>query len=184
MITYNSKSAVTVTKKDDREYYVKMYDLVTYQQTFEEKIGGTDNSYIKLKEVEQNAAGDGFAIAYFDDGNFRIRTFGEKTRTEAEIAAEELDVSKALGLDNHTMPIDNFPDPFITCTFVTDELLYANLYHTPTRTHHCFVYNIKTKAVTSHQAIPMPEKSTKQNFPYKCFYSEEDNEVFSFYRQG
>ena len=26
--------------------------------------------------------------------------------------------------------------------------------------------------------------SNTQNFPYKCFYSAEDNEVFSFYRQG
>lgn len=26
--------------------------------------------------------------------------------------------------------------------------------------------------------------SNRQNFPYKCFYSAEDNEVFSFYRQG
>jgi len=150
MITYNSKSAVTVTKKDDREYYVKMYDLGTYKQSFEEKIGGTPTSYIKLKEVEQNAAGDGFAIAYFDDGNFRIRTFGESTRSDADIAAEELDVNKELGLDNHTMPIDNFPDPFITCVFVSDELLFANLYHTPTRTHHSFVYNIKTRKVSSH----------------------------------
>jgi len=184
MITYNSKNAVTVTKKDDREYYVKMYNLADKTQGFEEKIGGTPTSYIKLKEVEQNAAGDGFAIAYFDDGNFRIRTFGEATRSEADIAAEELDVNKALGLDNHTMPIDNFPDPFITCTFVTDELLYANLHHTPTRTHHSFVYNIKSRQVTSHQKVEMPAKSTKQNFPFKSFYSEEDNEVFSFYRQG
>ena len=26
--------------------------------------------------------------------------------------------------------------------------------------------------------------SNNQNFPYKCFYSADDNEVFSFYRQG
>jgi hypothetical protein len=149
MITYNSKCACTVTKKDDREYYVKMYDLSTYEQTFEEMIGGKSTSYIKLKEVEQNSAGDGFAIAYFDDGNFKIRTFGETNRTPEEIASEELDVSKELNLDNHTMPIDNFPDPFITCTFITNELLYANLYHTPTRTHHSFVYNIVSKVVSS-----------------------------------
>ena len=40
MITYNSRSAVTVTKKSDREYYVKQYSLESYKQTFEEKIGG------------------------------------------------------------------------------------------------------------------------------------------------
>ena len=29
MITYNSKLAVTITKRSDREYYVKMYNLNT-----------------------------------------------------------------------------------------------------------------------------------------------------------
>lgn len=31
MISYNSKLAVTVTKKDDREYYIKMYGLDDYK---------------------------------------------------------------------------------------------------------------------------------------------------------
>lgn len=52
MITYNSVSAITVTKKDDREYWVKMYNLESYALTFEEKFGGTEESYIKMKEVE------------------------------------------------------------------------------------------------------------------------------------
>lgn len=52
MITYDSQRAVTVTKKDDREYYVKMYSLDTYALLFEEKIGGGPKQYIKLKEVE------------------------------------------------------------------------------------------------------------------------------------
>ena len=42
MITYDSLHAVTVTKKDDHEYYVKQYSLETYALTFEEKIGGSD----------------------------------------------------------------------------------------------------------------------------------------------
>ena len=41
MITYNSKSAVTVIKKNEEEFYVRMYSLKTYKQTFQLKIGGT-----------------------------------------------------------------------------------------------------------------------------------------------
>lgn len=52
MISYDSTRAITVTKRNDREYYVKMYDLETYEMTFEEKIGGKPDSYIKLKDVE------------------------------------------------------------------------------------------------------------------------------------
>ena len=47
-----STRAITVTKRNDREYYVKMYDLESYELTFEEKIGGKPDSYIKLKDVE------------------------------------------------------------------------------------------------------------------------------------
>ena len=181
MISYNSKLAVTVTKKDEREYFVKMYDLITFKQTFEEKIGGLDESYIKLKEVEQNETGTFFAIAYADDGYFRLRTFGETARaTVEEIASDELDINMALNLDNFMMPIDNFPDPFINCCFVTNELIYANLYHNFTTTHHSFVYNHVSKQVSSHQAVKM--NSNIQNFPWKCFYSKSENEVFSFYR--
>ena len=35
MISYNSKYAVTVTKKDDKCSIVKMYELQTYKNTFE-----------------------------------------------------------------------------------------------------------------------------------------------------
>jgi hypothetical protein len=52
IITYNSKSAITVTKRGDREYYVTSYSLESYAVTFEERIGGLETSYIKLKEVE------------------------------------------------------------------------------------------------------------------------------------
>jgi hypothetical protein len=54
IITYDSKLAITVTKKSDREYYVKHYSLETYNQSFEEKFGGLPESYIKMKEIAQN----------------------------------------------------------------------------------------------------------------------------------
>lgn len=44
-------------------------------------IGGTDQNYIKLKEIEQNDAGTKYAAAYIDDGKFRLRTFFKTTRT-------------------------------------------------------------------------------------------------------
>lgn len=52
-----------------------MYDLVTFEQKFEEKIGGDENQYIKCKDIEQNSEGTKYALAYYDDGKFRIRTF-------------------------------------------------------------------------------------------------------------
>ena len=40
IITYDSTKVVTVTRKNDTEYWVKQYDLESYEITFEEKIGG------------------------------------------------------------------------------------------------------------------------------------------------
>ena len=40
IITYNSKLAITVSKKDDQEMFIKMYNLDTYEMTFEESVGG------------------------------------------------------------------------------------------------------------------------------------------------
>jgi len=39
---------------------------------FEEEVKG---KFVKCKEVEQNVEGDLFALAYIDDGTFKIRTF-------------------------------------------------------------------------------------------------------------
>ena len=143
IITYNSKSAITVTVKSDREYWINQYSLETYFLTFEEKFGGKPTSYIKLKEVEQNSAGTYFAVTYIDDGQFKLRTFGEVTRTQEDIDENELDINSVLGINNYTMPIDNFPDPFITCTFVSNDLIFINLFHSATLTHYHFFYNWK-----------------------------------------
>lgn len=53
--------------------------------TFEEKIGGMPKDYIRMKEVEQNSAGNKFAFIYNNDGRWYVRTHGKETRTEEEI---------------------------------------------------------------------------------------------------
>lgn len=183
IISYNSKWAITVTKKDDKEYYIKMYNLETYNEEFQEKIGGNEEDYIKLKEVEQNIKGDKFAIVYFNDGEFRLRTFECKTRTEKEIAENELNINKLLGLNNWTMAISGFPDPYITCCFVEDNQVFINLFYNYTLTHYHFVWDIDNKKVVG-EIVSRQLECSKKNFPYKCFYNEEKKEIYSFYRQG
>lgn len=157
-----------------------MYDLETYELCFEEQYSG---DYIKLKEVEQNSSGKYFAIAYFDDGQFYIRHFGRENRTPEEITDSELDINALIGIDNWTMVYQGFPDPSITCTFVTDTRIFINLFHNPTLTHYHFIYDIEAKAVIG-KVVPYVIDSNKKNFPYKCFYNEDKDEIYSFYRQG
>lgn len=168
--------------KDERTYWVKQYNLESYAITFEEMIGGLEDSYIKLKEVEQNPSGNKFAITYIDDGIFKMRTFGEKNRTKEEIAADEVNINEELGLNNYTMPINNFPDPFISCHFITDTLIFVNLFHNATLTHYHFFWNTETRK-RSHDSSMVLDCNNK-NFPQKCFYNSDNNEIYSFYRQG
>ena len=51
------------------------------------------------------------------------------------------------------MPIHNFNDPFITCAFTVSDLLYVNLFHTATLTHHHFFYNYITKEINGQTRI-------------------------------
>jgi hypothetical protein len=52
IISYDSTRAILITKKDDREVWIRMFSLATYEKTFDEQIGGKENSFIRCKEVE------------------------------------------------------------------------------------------------------------------------------------
>ena len=80
-----------------------------------------------------------------NDGVFYLRTFGKESRDEADIEADELNINKLIGLDNHTMCIFTFPDPYITCCFVTDNIVYINLFHNATLTHYHLIYDVDAK---------------------------------------
>lgn len=144
MITYDSTRTILVTKEDDTAYHIRQFSLTTQELVCTERYGGTENSYIKMKDVEQNGAGTRYAIAYIDDGKFKLRVFDKEPRTEEEALAKELDVNAKLGMNDHTMPIDGFGDPFITCTFVTCTVLFVNLFHNKELKHHHFFYNSDT----------------------------------------
>jgi len=79
------------------------------------------------------------------------------------------------------MVYQGFPDPCITCTFVADDRIYVNLYHNPSLTHYHFIFNTTWGNVQGN-IVKVKLDSNKKNFPYKCFYSEDKNEVYSFYR--
>ena len=98
MITNDSETAITIIKTSDREYWVLMFDLTSYQRVFYEQIGGEPDSYIKLKEVQQNNKGDKYALVYYDDCKFRLRYFTKKIRNPDFINRMEVDINKQLNL--------------------------------------------------------------------------------------
>jgi hypothetical protein len=109
--------------------------------TFEERYGGNPDQYIKIKEVEQNPNNKTYAACYSDDGKFRVRIFGRETRTLQEIEETEIKINEIIGLDNYTMANDDFPDPFITCCWISETQLFVNFFHSYTLTHHHFIWS-------------------------------------------
>lgn len=82
LITYDSARAITVTKNSDRRYNVSQYDLKKdFKRTFYEIYGGKPESYIKMKDIEQNSEGTRYCAVYYDDGVFKLRTFGRDQRS-------------------------------------------------------------------------------------------------------
>lgn len=122
--------------------------------TFSEKFGGKEDDYIKMKEVEQSADGKNYAIVYNNDGHFYLRTFGKTPisgegveRSDKEINDNELDINKLLGINNYTMCNQTFPDPFITCTFLSNTTIYIDLFANAELKHIHFIYDIQKKQI-------------------------------------
>jgi hypothetical protein len=59
-----------------------------------------------------------------DDGKYYVKTFG----IDQEIRL--FSVNERFGIDNYSMAITDFPDPFITCTFISETELFVNFFYT------------------------------------------------------
>ena len=49
-----------------------------------------------------------------------------------------------LELDDWTMCLTGSADPFIICCFITDDLIFINLYHSYSHIHFHFFFDITT----------------------------------------
>lgn len=87
-----------------------------------------------------------------------------------------------LGIDNRTVPIDGFDDPFCTCCFVSDDKIAVSLFYNAAKVHFHFIVNDSLRRLQDgFQSFIIPQTNRK-NFPYKSFFSSEDNEVYILYR--
>ena len=127
---------ITVTKSSERESLIKFFSLENKNVVYEQRIAG---DFIKVKEVEQNPNGRLFAVAFFDDGLFRVRIFDVSLKNKE---VDEVKVNELIGLDRSTMVCPDFPDPYITCCWVDEYRLFINLFHPNTVSHYHFIWDI------------------------------------------
>ena len=62
-------------------------------------------------------------------------------------------------------------------------MIYIDLFHNAELKHIHFIYDLSKRAILG-KAEEKILSYTKKNFPYKCFYNDERDEIYSFYRQG
>ena len=134
--------------------------------------------YIKCQNIEQNQSGDLFASAYMDDGNWYLLIF------DIEKELVRFDINSHFGIDNNTIPIAGFTQPFATCCFMSDDEIYYNFFYKDTKTHYQFTYCPKEKCVKQDISSIVIEQCTVKNFPNKVFYNAVADELHAFYRQG
>jgi len=180
-ISRDSSRLLVVRKLKEKLWKITQYCLQTANETFDEEFAG---SYIKIDNIVQNMTGTKYGVICFDDGVWRIRTFGKEERTEAEIKASEINVNDLLGLDNWTMvdPATNYT--FGSCCFVDDNTLFVGVYHSHSMTHHHCMIDLKTKALIGKKQSHFIEDSSARNFLVNCYYNVEKDECYSFYRGG
>lgn len=110
-----------------------------------------------------------------------MRTFGKVTRTEQEIIDNEININAIIGLDNNTMCNEMFPDPFGQCCWISEDKIFVDVFHNYSRTHYHLVINIRERKLVGEIQSHVIDCNLK-NFPYKCFYSDTRDEIYSFYR--
>jgi|TARA_B110000285_G_C15101778_1_gene605411 hypothetical protein len=177
-IAYDSTAALAIVTAGDEHFELQSWSLRAFHNIFKKEYKGT---YIKMNLVEQNIAGNIFAVAYQDNGRFYVSVVDNKG---GEL--DNLDVTEHLGLDTLSKPITGFWEPMITCCFIENDDLFIQVYHRLHKKQYHFTYsytkhdNLSNTIITANR----DPSCTQKNFPVKSFYSTVTKNVLTFYRQG
>ena len=97
-----------------------------------------DGSYMEANEIAMCSKKKTFALAYNDDGNFKLIVF-----TDSDIK-RKIDLNKLVSIEQ----VDNdLSTPLINCQFIQEELILVNYFDTSTLTNNYFIYNYTTHLV-------------------------------------
>ena len=90
--------------------------------------------------VDQNSAGNLFAVSYQDNGQFYVIMFNTEGKQHAKINVNDL-----LGIDKKSTPISGFYEPLITVAFIPGEKLFVQAYHRLNKMSYHFTFDYKSK---------------------------------------
>jgi hypothetical protein len=80
-----------------------------------------------------------------------MRYFGKEARSEELIKENELDINGLLWIDDWTLAIEGFPNPFIVCCFISNNLIFVALYHNYYDKHYHFIYDTQKREMVGEK---------------------------------
>jgi len=114
-----------------------------------------------------------------------MRIFKQEEATRENTKRNDINFTELFGLNDYIAPIEEFPEPFITCCFVEDHLIFVQIFHNISLTHYHFYWHTRERRViAAHDYDERGNRKfhdkpithdfsgvSKTNFPVKCFYS-------------
>ena len=76
-----------------------------------------------------------------DNGKWYLVVF------DVEKEIERFSINDHFNIDNNTIPIAGFAEPFASCCFIGNDEIYYNFFYKDTKTHNHFTYCPKEKCV-------------------------------------
>ena len=97
-----------------------------------------------MNNIEQRIAGDVYALAYQDNGEFSVCVINNEGTV-----LDQIDVTAIFDLNHESKPITGFWEPLITSNFISPNDLFIAVYHRIDKMQHFITYNFVDKKVTS-----------------------------------
>lgn len=149
-IAYDASMLLVLTKKSDARFIVTCYDLKLDQKICgRETFGDDDKSFVRIKQIEQYADSTLYAVAFIEDGNFKLTTMGcesihENCNLCCKHKLKDFNLSILLGLSDFAEPLEDNLDPFISCSFIKKELLFVTFFHShpSSMEHYHFMFDL------------------------------------------
>jgi hypothetical protein len=114
VITYDSKNCVVICSKDAENMELQSYSLTPpYAQQF---LHAFEGRWLKMNIIEQDSAGARYAVAFQDDGHFRVLVI---TNQGEQIV--DLDVASIIGTDSGSKPLSGFHEPLVSAVFLPND---------------------------------------------------------------
>jgi hypothetical protein len=157
MLTHDSQRLIVVLQITDEHSQIRQYDTENFKVIWTYDIEG---HYIKAKEIVQNKFGILYCCPYMDNGVFHLLVFN---RFDGILC--NLDINEAIGIDDSTRPIDNFPNPLMGAAFTKDNNIFVNLYHSKTAYQYTFTYSFLHKKILKKPVFTSMNPELQRNFP-------------------